>query len=72
MNKVTKEWAWLLCAMVASLLCVIVLISIGVKPALSLPRGIYAIVLPIALVYSVRLVIDMVKLARKKRSPDPE
>ena len=66
MNRVTKEWVWLLCAMIASLLCVIVLVWIGVKPALSLPRGIYAIVLPVALVYFVRLIVGMVKRVKKK------
>jgi len=57
MKKVTKEWLWLISAITGSLLCSVALITAGVRPRESLPMGIYAILLPIALVYFVRLTI---------------
>ena len=57
MKKVTKEWLWLISAIVGGLLFSVALITGGVRPRESLPMGIYAILLPIALVYFVRLTI---------------
>ena len=55
MKKVTKEWLWLMSAIVGGLLCSVALITGGVRPRESLPMGIYVILLPIALVYFIRL-----------------
>ena len=57
MKKVTKEWLWLITAIILSLLCAVVLISVGVRPRESLPLGIYVILSPIALVYFVRIIV---------------
>jgi hypothetical protein len=57
MKKVTKEWLWLMSAIIGSMLCSVALITAGVRPRESLPLGIYAILLPIALVYFIRLTI---------------
>jgi hypothetical protein len=66
MKKVTKEWLWLMSAVILSLLCVVVLISVGVRPRESLPLGIYVILAPIALVYFVRLMVWTIKQIRWK------
>ena len=66
MKKVTQEWLWLMSAALGSLLCTVVLIGGGVRPRESLPMGIYAILLPIALVYFVRLTIWAVKMVMKQ------
>ena len=66
MKRVTKEWVWILCATVASLLCVAVLIGTGIRPDQSLPLAVYVIVFPVALVYFIRLLVGMVKGLRKK------
>jgi hypothetical protein len=55
MKKVTKEWLWLISAIVGGLLFSVALITGGVRPRESLPMGIYVILLPIALVYFIRL-----------------
>jgi hypothetical protein len=57
MKKVTKEWLWLISAIVGGLLFSVALITGGVRPRESLPMGIYVILLPIALVYFIRLTI---------------
>ncbi len=61
MKKVTKEWLWLMSAVIGSLLCVVALITGGVRPRESLPIGIYVILFPIALVYFIRLTVWAVK-----------
>ncbi len=61
MKKVTKEWLWLMSAVIGSLLCVVALITGGVRPRESLPMGIYVILFPIALVYFIRLTVWAVK-----------
>jgi hypothetical protein len=66
MKKVTKEWLWLMSAAVGSLLCTVVLIAGGVRPRESLPMGIYAILLPIGLVYFVRLTVWAVRAVMKR------
>ena len=66
MKKVTQEWLWLMSAAIGSLLCTVVLIAGGVRPRESLPMGIYAILLPIALVYFVRLTIWAVRMVVKR------
>ena len=67
MKRVTKEWVWILCATVASLLCVAVLIGNGIRPDQSLPVAVYVIVFPVALVYLVRLMIAAIRTFVKKR-----
>ena len=57
MKKVTKEWLWIMSAMIGGMLCVVVLITAGVRPREALPLGIYVILSPIVLVYLVRLLI---------------
>ena len=57
MNKVTKEWLWLITALFLSALFVVILVSVGVRPHESLPLGIYVILSPVALVYIVRLIV---------------
>jgi hypothetical protein len=57
MKKVTKEWLWLISAIVGGLLFSVALITGGVRPRESLPMGIYVILLPIALIYFIRLTI---------------
>ena len=66
MKKVTKEWLWLMSAAVGSLLCMVVLIAGGVRPRESLPMGIYAILLPIGLVYFLRLTVWAVRAVMKR------
>lgn len=67
MNKVTKEWLWILAAILASLLSVVFLIGSGIRPDQSLPMAFYVIVFPVALVYLVRFIFGAVKMIRKKR-----
>jgi hypothetical protein len=68
MNKVTKEWLWLIAALFLSGLFVVVLVSVGVRPQESLPLGIYVILSPVALVYLVRLIIwGIVRIMTLKR-----
>jgi hypothetical protein len=69
MKKVTKEWLWLMSAVIGSFLCVVALITGGVRPRESLPMGIYVILFPIALVYFIRLTVWAVKgvLRRARR-----
>jgi hypothetical protein len=66
MKQVTKEWMWLMSAVILSLLCAVVLISVGVRPHESLPLGIYVILSPIVLVYFVRIVVWAVRKIRRK------
>ena len=67
MKKVTKEWMWLTSTIILSLLCTVVLISVGVRPRESLPLGIYVILSPIALVYFVRLMVWVIKQIKRQR-----
>jgi hypothetical protein len=57
MNDVTKEWLWLMAALILSVLTAVVLLSVGVRPRESLPLSVYVILSPIALVYLVRLTV---------------
>ncbi len=66
MKSVTKEWIWILCSVVGSGLCWVVLVTGGVRPRQSLPLGIYAIVFPIAFVYLIRLAVWGIKLVVKR------
>ena len=68
MKKVTKEWLWLMCAMIGSMLCVVMLISRGIEPRQWLPMGIYIILFPVVAVYLIRVILWAVtKLIRKLR-----
>ncbi len=75
-KKVTGEWLWLLSAMIGSMLCVVALIAGGVRPRESLPLGIYAILLPVVLVYCIRLIFWAIKKvkpsARRAEPPGDE
>lgn len=68
MKKVTKEWLWLMIAMIASLLCVAILRAGGVQPLQSLPFAIYVIMLPVAGVYLIRTILWAVKQVGEKTS----
>ena len=65
MNDVTKEWLWLMAALILSVLLAVVLLSVGVRPRESLPLSAYVILSPIALVYLVRLIVSGIRRIRK-------
>jgi len=67
MNDVTKEWLWLMAALILSVLTAVVLLSVGVRPRESLPLGVYVILFPIALVYFVRLIVWAIAGRRKTK-----
>jgi len=67
MNNVTKEWLWLMTALILSGLFAVVLLSVGVRPRESLPLSVYVILSPIALVYLVRLIVSGLNRIRRKR-----
>ena len=66
MNKVTKEWLWLLYGCIGSCLSWVVLVVCGVHPRQSLPLGIYVILFPIVFVYFIRLAIWTIKRLTRK------
>jgi hypothetical protein len=67
MDSVTKEWLWLIAALILSGLFAVVLLSVGVRPRESLPLSVYAILSPIALVYLIRLMVWGVLRIRRIR-----
>ena len=68
MDNVTKEWLWLIAALILSGLFAVVLLSVGVRPRESLPLSVYVILSPIALVYLVRLIVwGIVRITKLKR-----
>lgn len=67
MNNVTKEWLWLITALILSGLFAVVLLSVGVRPRESLPLSVYVILSPVALVYLVRLIVMGIGRIRKLR-----
>jgi hypothetical protein len=68
MDKVTKEWLWLIAALFLSGLFAVVLLSVGVRPRESLPLSAYVILSPIVLVYVVRMTVwVIVKITKRKR-----
>jgi hypothetical protein len=67
MDSVTKEWLWLIAALILSGLFAVVLLSVGVRPRESLPLSVYVILSPIALVYLVRLIVwGIVRITKLK------
>ena len=67
MNDVTKEWLWLMAALILSVLVAVVLLSVGVRPRESLPLSVYVILSPIALVYLVRMIVSGTSRIRRIR-----
>jgi len=65
MNDVTKEWLWLMAALILSVLVAVVLLSVGVRPRESLPLSVYVILSPIALVYLLRLIVSGINRIRR-------